>query len=119
MKKKSMMILALAALATTFSIHAENVQAMTGKATEAVASRLTADEQAFAAKLSDQNRKSFCEKLSAEQRKSAMIAVKNGAGADEAVQNLTALKEMKDSAALANAESAAAEKASSSEQASK
>ncbi len=81
------------------------------KAPEATATKLSADEQAFAAKLNDQNRKSFSEKLSADQRKSAMVAAKNGANADEAVSKLVASKEIKDAPAVAAAEKATAEKA--------
>lgn len=113
MKKNAMLLVALTAL--TAGVSAENAQAIsaTAQKNEVAATKLSADEQAFAAKLSDLNRKSFCEKLSAEQRKSAMIAVKNGANADEAVQNLVALRDMKDAPALANAESAVAEKPAS------
>lgn len=76
------------------------------KAPEAAALKLSADEQAFSAKLNDQNRKAFNDKLSAEQRKSVMVAVKNGANADEAVQRMVAAKEMKDAPSVANAEKA-------------
>ncbi len=107
MKKNMMMLLALVAMTAGVSVNAETA---TQNVSEITTSKLSADEQAFVAKLSDFNRKSFCEKLSTEQRKSAMTAVKNGANADEAVQNLVTLKDMKDSAALANAESAVAEK---------
>jgi len=81
------------------------------KATDVAATKLSADEQAVAAKMNDQNRKAFSDKLSAEQRKAAMVAVKNGATADEAVQRLVASKEIKEAPAVANAEKATAEKA--------
>lgn len=105
MKKDIVMMLGLIAMTAGVNVHAET--ANTQKSAELSAVKLSADEQAFAAKLSDANRKSFCEKLSAEQRKYAMTAVKNGANPDQAVQNLVTFKEMKDSGALANAESAA------------
>lgn len=65
---------------------------------------LTADEQAFAAKLSDQNRKIFHSKLLSPHRKAVMVAVKNGANADLAVQNMLTAKEMKDANSIAVAE---------------
>ena len=111
--KKITMMLALVALTAGVSVSADEVQAAatevvaTSCASEAASCKLSADEQAFSAKLSDQNRKSFGEKLSAEQRKSVMVAVKNGAAADEAVQRMLAAKEMKEAPAVANAETAA------------
>lgn len=109
-----MMALALVAMTAGVAVNAENTQAAAvpaQKATEAVAAKqLSADEQAFAAKLNDLNRKTFNDKFSAEQRKSIMVAVKNGANADEAVQKMLAAKEMKDVPAVANAEKATAEK---------
>ncbi len=65
---------------------------------------LTADEQAFAAKLSDQNRKIFHSKLLSPHRNAVMVAVKNGANADQAVQNMLTAKEMKDANSIAVAE---------------
>lgn len=64
-------------------------------AKEAVAVKLSADEQAFAAKLNEKNRLAFSGKLSAEQRQAVMVAVKNGANADEAVQHLLVAQEVK------------------------
>ena len=113
MKKTSMMMLALVAMTAGVAVNADNTQhaaAAAPAATEAQkapVAALSADEQAFAAKLNDQNRKSFSDKLSAEQRKSVMVAVKNGANADEAVQRMVAAKEMKDAPAVAHAEKAA------------
>ncbi len=112
MKKNTMMILALVAMTAGVAVHAENTQTAAvpaQSATEAVATKLSADEQAFAAKLSDQNRKSFNDKFSVEQRKAIMVAVKNGANADEAVLKMLAAKEIKEAPAIANAEKAAAE----------
>jgi hypothetical protein len=59
------------------------------------ATQLSVDEMAFAAQLDDKNRKSFNDKFSAPQRKAVMIAVKNGANADLAVQNMLAAQEVK------------------------
>ncbi len=117
MKRKTMMMLALAGLTAGVALNAETTaatatapkaQAATPAAAQKVETKVSAEEQAFAAKLNDQNRKAFNEKLSAEQRKSAMVAVKNGANADEAVQKLAAAKDMKDAPSVANAEKAAA-----------
>jgi len=116
MKKNTMMVLALVAMTAGAMAHAESTQdaaAATSKVqvsavAAAEAAKLTTDEQAFAAKLSDQNRKSFSENLSVEQRKSVLTAFKNGADADEAVQIMLAAKEMKDAPAIADAEKATA-----------
>lgn len=64
----------------------------------------TADEQAFAAKLNDQNRKIFHSKFLPPHRNAVMIAVKNGANADLAVQKMLAAKEMKDANSIAISE---------------
>lgn len=127
-----MMMLALTAMTAGVAINAENTNSaapavkaqatapaaaaqapavVAQKAPEAVANKLSADEQAFVAKLNDQNRKAFNDKLSAEQRKSVMVAVKNGANADEAVQKMVAAKDVKDAPAVANAEKAPAAQA--------
>ena len=101
------MMLAVAALAVGVSANAEQANALTAsaqknqvvttaqKALEATESKLSADEQAFSATLNDQNRKSFCDKLSAEQRQAVIVAVKNGANANEALQHMLTAKEMK------------------------
>ena len=110
MKTKSMMMLAVAALAAGTALNAEEAQkpqvVSTQKAQETAAAKLSVEEQAFVAKLSDQNRKVFSDKFNAEQRKSVMVAVKNGANADEAVQKLLASKELKEAPAVVNAEKA-------------
>lgn len=127
MKKTSMMMLALAAMTAGVAVNAENTNAAATpaatapkaqtqaatpvaaqKAPEAAATKVSADEQAFVAKLNDQNRKAFNEKLSAEQKKSVMVAVKNGANADEAVQKMVAAKDVKEAPSIANAEKAPA-----------
>lgn len=106
MRKKSIMMLALAAITTSVAVHAETTETA-ASAVEASAVKLSADELAFAAKLSDQNRKSFAEKLSADQRKSVQIAVKHGANADEAVQKMMAAASLKEGSAVANVASEA------------
>jgi hypothetical protein len=106
MKSKSMMMLALAAMAAGTALNADEAKATAQKAQETAATKLSVEEQAFVAKLNDQNRKTFSDKMSAEQRKSVMVAVKNGANADEAVQKLLASKELKEAPAVVNAEKA-------------
>ena len=103
-----MMMLALFAMTAGVAAHAEEAQVA---ATEAVAPKLSADELAFAAKLNDQNRKSFAEKLCARAGKSVQIAVKHGANADEAVQKMLAATAVKEAAAIANAETTSEEAA--------
>ena len=105
--KRNIMMLALASMTLGLAVNAEEAAKPQLAAVENAATKLSADEQAFAAKLTDQNRKSFSEKFSVDQRKAAMIAVKNGANADEAVQKMLAAKEMKEASAVANAEKAA------------
>src|SRR5690242_12444178 len=91
MKKNILMTLALAAGAL---LNAETTQAAAQPAAQkpqVCASKgceMTADEQAFAAKLNDQNRKAFAEKLTKEQRDAVRESVKNGGKADEAVAKL-------------------------------
>jgi len=95
MKKKTLMILALAAGGLLNAENAQNAaqqpaaqkpQVCTSNAAKAC--ELTAEEQAFSAKLNDQNRKAFSEKLNGEQRKAVMASTKNGGNADEAVAKL-------------------------------
>ena len=116
MKRNTMMMLALVGMTAGIAVNAETTQntaatpvatapkAQTQVAMPAAAINLSADEQAFVAKLNDQNRKAFSEKLSIDQKKSAIIAVKNGANADEAVQKIVAAKEVKDIPSIANTE---------------
>lgn len=119
MKRNTMMMLALVGMTaglTTVNAEeakaaapAEKVQVVANtahKAVETAAAKLSVEEQSFVAKLNDQNRKTFSDKFSADQRKAAMIAVKNGANADEAVQRLATAKDLKESSAVANAEKA-------------
>ncbi len=124
MKRNTMMMLALVGMtAGLTAVNAEEAQAQSTtaapaqkaqvvatstaqKIAETAATKLSVEEQAFVAKLSDQNRKAFSDKFSIEQRKAVMIAAKNGADADEAVQRMVVAKEMKDSPAVANAEKA-------------
>jgi hypothetical protein len=105
--KKYAMMLAVVAMAAGVSANAESANALAAsaqknqvvttaqKALEATESKLSVDEQAFAATLNDQNRKSFCDKLSAEQRQAVIVAAKNGANANEALQHMLTAKEMK------------------------
>ncbi len=65
---------------------------------------LTADEMAFAAKLNDQNRRSFSNKCSAEQRTAIMVAFSHGTEANEAVQRMLDLQEMREANFIAEAE---------------
>ncbi|MBS0605533.1 MAG: hypothetical protein KF898_00380 [Parachlamydiales bacterium] len=120
MKKQMTMMLALCGLAGGVSAHAENTvqkpQVVTSstpqKAYEATATKLTAEELAFASKLSDANRKAFTEKLTVEQRKLAIAAAKNASvanAADEAVAkilnaNAIATAEKNEKASIASAE---------------
>lgn len=124
MKRNTMMKLALVGMtAGLTTVNAEEAQAQSAaaapdqkaqvvtpgtaqKTAELAATKLSVEEQAFVAKLADQNRKTFSDRFSAEQRKVVMIAVKNGADADEAVQRMVAAKDLKDSHAVANAEKA-------------
>lgn len=107
--KSKIMMLALVAMTTGVAIHAESAPCA-ATSTEAAATKLSADELAFAAKLSDQNRKTFAEKFIAEQRKAIQVAVKNGANPDEAVQKMFAAISVKEGAAVAQAEASEAEK---------
>ena len=105
MKKNTMMMFALVAMTAGLTVNADEVQtisapvAATQKASEETV-KLSAEEISFSAKLNDQNRKAFCENFSVEQRKGAMVAAKNGANTDEAVQKMVALQEMKDAPAV-------------------
>ena len=88
--KKTLMILTLAAgaaLSAETTQHATAQKPQVCAANAAKACELTAEEQAFSAKLSDQNRKAFAT-LSPEQRQAAMESEKNGGKADEAVAKL-------------------------------
>ena len=110
MKKATILTLfALAAVAGHAEHATQKNQVVTSssKAVEnTVASvKLTADEQAFAAKLNDQNRHSFSEKLSSEQRQAVMVAAKNGADANEAVAHLITAQDLK-SGSVADADPA-------------
>jgi len=97
------MMLGLAAITSAVALQAETAETV-ASATEASATKLSADELAFAAHLNDQNRKTFTEKFSVEQRKSVQIAAKHGANADEAVQKMFAATAVKEASAIANAE---------------
>ncbi len=120
MKKQMTMMWALCGLVAGGAANAENAvqkpQVITSstaqKAYEATATKLTAEELAFAAKLNDVNRKAFTEKLTFEQRKLAIAAAKNATvanAADEAVakilnNNAIATSEKHEKASIASAE---------------
>lgn len=114
MKKNAMMMLALVAMTAGVALNAEETQnatsaptvanAATSKAAENAATKLSVEEQSFVAKLNDQNRKSFNDKLTSDQRKAVMVAVKNGADADDAVQKMVVAKDLKEASAVANVE---------------
>src|SRR5258708_6579501 len=112
MKKTAMMlaILAMSAVAVQAESAAHKNQVTTAKAADASV-KLSSDEQAFSAKLNDQNRNDFSEKLSAEQRQAVMAAVKNGANANEAVALLLTAQEVKADAVVADAADVNAEEA--------
>lgn len=91
MKKTSLMILALSAAAFLSAENAPHAAQQAQKpqvCSGAKACELTTEEQAFAAKLNDENRKAFTDKLNSEQRKAVMLSVKNGGNANEAVAKL-------------------------------
>ena len=103
MKKNLLIALVFGALSANAGLIAEEGAAASSQ-TESKAVALSADEQAFAAKLNDQNRKSFTGKLSIEQRKATMVAVKNGANADEAVQRMLSSREIKEGHIVASSD---------------
>jgi hypothetical protein len=72
---KSLYFILLLLCSTCFA--EEAIQTGTGRQ-EILCSRLSPEEQAFAAKLTDHNKHVFCSKFSAEQRKAAMAAACNG-----------------------------------------
>jgi hypothetical protein len=97
MKKNLLMILALTAGALLNAETTQNAaqspaqkpQQQVATANAAKPNELTAEEQAFVAKLkSEQNRKAYTDKLTVEQRKAVRESVKNGGDADEAVSKL-------------------------------
>jgi hypothetical protein len=96
MKKSTLMILALAAGAVVNAETTKNAASAASAAAQkpqvctstSKACELTADEKAFSAKLSDENRKLFAEELTTEQRKAAMESTQNGGNANDAVRQL-------------------------------
>ena len=101
--KKNLLMTCIFALTANAALIAED-SAVASSPIESKVVALSADEQAFAAKLNDHNRKTFTGKLSAEQRQATMIAVKNGANADEAVQRMLSSREIKEARAVASAD---------------
>ncbi|MES2122309.1 MAG: hypothetical protein V4492_05975 [Chlamydiota bacterium] len=63
---------------------------------ESPALMLSPDELVLVSKLTDHNRKTFAEKLTADQRKAVMIAFENGALPDEAVHRMVTAGEAKE-----------------------
>ena len=112
MKNKKLMMLALVGMTAGLTVNAQEAAAApvvqktqevaapaTAQKTPEVADvKLSVDEQAFTAKLNDQNRKAFITKFSAEQRKIAMASAANkGATAAAATPDEAVSKVMKDS----------------------
>lgn len=99
MKKTAMMLAVLAMSAVAVQAeqvaHKNQVVTTSSKAIDAASVKLSSDEQAFSAKLNDQNRHDFCEKLSAEQRQAVMVAEKNGANANDAIAHLLTAQDLK------------------------
>jgi hypothetical protein len=99
MKKQIALMSILCGLTVGVPLSAENVaqkaqvvvSSSAQNAGEAAATKLTAEELSFAAKLNDANRKAFFEKLTVEQRQLAIAAAKNATvanAADEAVAKI-------------------------------
>lgn len=99
MKKQIASMFILCGLTAGVSLSAENtaqkaqvvLSSAAQNACEAAATKLTAEELSFAAKLNDANRKAFFEKLTVEQRQLAIAAAKNATvanAADEAVAKI-------------------------------
>lgn len=97
MKKRAIMfaVLAMAGVA----LNAEQAVQKNQVVVKADSAALSADEQAFVAKLNNQNRASFSA-FSAEQRKAILVAVNHGASADEAVEHMITAQELKASAVV-------------------
>jgi hypothetical protein len=73
MKKLNVMMALVAMTAGASMVQAEESSPCSAKKQEVTACKVNAEEQAFAGKLNEQNRKSF-EQFSAEQKKAAMAA---------------------------------------------
>lgn len=99
MKKKTLMVLALAAGALLNAENAQNTAACS--ATAGKACELSSEELAFRAKLTEQNLKAF-EKFTDQQKKDCLTSAKNGGNPNEAVSKLASSA----SSHVANAEKA-------------
>ncbi|MEN9343805.1 MAG: hypothetical protein RLZZ453_592 [Chlamydiota bacterium] len=99
MKRTACMFAAL--LAAGVALNAESA-APKNQVVVAHAQTLSADEQAFSAKLSAEARKAFTG-FSETQRQAVMVAVNNGANADEAVHHMVTAQEIKATAAAETA----------------
>ncbi len=122
MKTHITTLFALVALAASGVVNAEAsatlaqrpqvVAASKQRSSESTATKLSPEEMAFAAKLSDSNRKAFTEKLTVEQRQAAMKAAKSATisnAPDEAVARIfhgndLALVEVEDHDSIASAD---------------
>ena len=105
MKKNTTVMLCLVSLLAGGMVNGENTQkpqvvTLGANQTE----KLNVDELSFVAKLNDQNRKAFTDRLTADQRKAVMVAVTNGTNADEAVQRMVEAREMREKASIVQAE---------------
>jgi hypothetical protein len=109
MRRYSIMMLAFVGMLLGTCLHADTDLAPVAmqKAPITQAATLTPDEQAFAAKLNDQNRKAFIEKLTAEQRRIAMAAAKASPienAADDVVSQIAASEIINSEVAIADSE---------------
>ena len=96
MKKKAMMLAVLAMVAGSVQADQKNqVVTISPQAADTAPAKLSADEMAFAAKLTDQYRTFFCDVLSAEQRQAVMVAEKHGASPNDAVAHMFTVQELK------------------------
>ena len=120
MKNMKLMMLALVGMTAGLTVNAQEATtaaapavqktqeavapATAQKAPEVVAVKLSVDEQTFAAKLNDQNRKAFITKFSAEQRKNAMTSAANKGATTAAVTPDEAVSKVMKDSGMINAE---------------
>lgn len=95
MKKRAILFAVLAM--SGVALNAEQAVQKNQVVVKAEGVALSADEQAFLAKLNNQNRTSFAG-FSPEQRKAILVAVQHGANGDEAVEHMVAAQELKGAA---------------------
>ena len=107
MKKYTMMFV-LASMTAGLTVNATEAKKTQAAPVVAVEeTKISSDEVSFSSKLNDQNRKAFSENLSTEQKNAVMVAGKNGANPDEAVQRMIASKDLKDAPVISSAETEA------------